>query len=207
VDRADFRSLGSRLIPCSHVGIAHAVDLAWRVWWWDAKTPSKAGSEYPGTDNWLLVDDENAAKVLREVEQWQRVVPLALDLLNALLSEESVDKRVILWQRIVDMQNALLTAWGVHPLAPVWRQAFFYRTITLDGRWLLTEPDIPSFDVVWFAQTLPVTDALGDWLVERLTNDPVTRGMPELFQYITDHAPAQVPQSHGLRVINGGLDA
>ena len=106
------------------------------------------------------------------------------------------------------MQDALFAAWGVDPgLALCWRQSFFYRTITLDGRWLLTEPNIPSFDVSLFAQLLPrfSTDAGRDLLVESLTNDPVTRQMPEVFQHIADNAPAEA--SHGLRVINGGLDA
>lgn len=203
VNRADFGSLGGRLIPCSRFAMAHAVDLAWRVWWYHPQTSFNRGTEHEGDNLWYLLGDEDSAQVLREMEQWKRVAPLALELWRDLLSLSSRDEHGALLARIMDMQNALLTAWGVHPTAPVpWRMGFFYRTITLDGRWLLTEHEVPPFDITIFRQLLP--NHLGDGERHFLMDDPVTRRMPELFQEPPAPVPAGSPPR--LRVIDGRRD-
>jgi hypothetical protein len=159
------------------------------VWWWSAKftpTSTEGVASYgghEGTDCWYLVDDDVAEQVLREMEQWKRAAPLALKLWRELLAESSPDKRLALHQRIIDMQNVLLTTWGLDQFSPVvWRRAFFYRTITLDGRWLLAEHEVPPFDVSLFGQQLFPEAPVSGLARDILMRDPVTRGMSELYQ-------------------------
>jgi hypothetical protein len=102
----------------------------------------------------------------------------------------------------VAIQDTLLTAWGVHPEFPGgWRSAFFYRTITLDGRWLLTDYEVPIFDVQVFAAL--VRSECGSPLVQLardlLMRDPVMRVMSELFED-SPLAPVRLP----FQVIEGG---
>ncbi len=206
VDRAEFRSLGGRLVPCSRFHAPHAVDLGWRVWWWNAKTLLNRGAEHDGTDCWYLLDGTDGEQVLREMEQWKRAAPVALELWREFLTESSADKRVILLTRISDMQDVLLAAWGVEPYAPpVWRLGFFYRTLTLDGRWLLTEHEVPPFDVSLFGRLLTPKAPLSGMARDFLMHDPVTRGMSELYQDTRTHMRSE-PVGR-LRVIDGGLEA
>jgi hypothetical protein len=202
VDRLDFGSLGGRLIPCV-LGIGTtpiAVDLAWRVWWWDSSDPPMPGAD--GVASWGIVPvDDDAAQALRELEQWKRLAPMALRALQAILPADTEDRADALL-RLEIIQETLLTVWGVADHWPVWRYAFLYRSLTLDGRWLLTDQVVPVFDVKLFRTMLEIQwgKPIPADIRKILAQDPRTRIMPELFV----DAPASII-SPGLRLIPGGL--
>ncbi len=143
-----------------------------RVWWW-----------HDSAGRWdQLPDVEDERKALRDLEEWTRVAPMALGILREIISgDEGVADQVIKFKTV---QDTLLTAWGVRRFEPLgWREAFLYRTLTLDGRWLLSQYEVPVFNPGAF-----VALAASEWgwplpmkVQDALRRHPLTDAMPELY--------------------------
>jgi hypothetical protein len=169
IDRADFSSLGARLIPCRFICDAMAVDLATRIWWWNFNV-----------QHWelLLSPDEYH----HDLMQWKNVVPMAVRALQEFYAagEDEISEQAGTKASII--QTNLLTAWGGNPNLLL-GMGWLYRMLTLDGRWLLTEHQFPFFDVNLHAGLLarqfrwPLPDLLRD----RLRRHPITARFYVLF--------------------------
>lgn len=103
-------------------------------------------------------------------------------------------------RQIEAIEDTLFAVWDTHgPLG--WRRAFFYRTMTLDGRWLLTEHELPTFDAAIFAKIVRGSygGAVPEMTLGYFRAHPLTREMSELYENVG--AAGTTPFS----VIEGGL--
>ena len=192
IDRDTFGSLGDRLVPCGIYGTPIAVDTARRFWWWDSEK-----------ECWGLVpNDDDCTRIQRELDEWLRIAPKAVKAMaDHLMSPPHSGASH--WDKFITIQETLLSAWGFeHPESG---RAWLYRALTLDGRWMLTNLQIPVFDLHIFVILL--NDSFGWPLSENtkylLRLNPVTAAMTILFNDHIDVSAVRRPSQ--FRIIPGGL--
>lgn len=193
IDRFDFWSLGSRVVPCSVMHSVIAADLAGRYWWWDTQ------DDQP---NWGLVpEDIECIKIYNEFSQWRSVAPTAIEKWNSAFETATPHSDTAVFDDFFDLQDPFDKLWWQDTLNYLGR-AWLYYSLSLAGRWAILEYNPPAFCEFTLGLLLHSSwgSPLPDFVLSQLRANPLTASIPSLFEDL----PAEEGGAKHLRLIQGG---